>query len=196
MRYVTEPTPGSPADRQDDADPEQVARTILLRRLSVAPRTRSELRTDLLRRGLPEEVADRVLDRFAEVGLIDDTSYAQSWVESRQRTRGSARGILRQELRSKGISDDDAALALEGIDEDAERARAVQLVAGEGALDGAARARGPGPAAGVDADAPWLPARHRAVGRHRGAGRAAGRSTRIRTTEGSRSCWSRRAVTA
>ncbi len=128
MRYVTEPTPGSPADRQDDADPEQVARTILLRRLSVAPRTRSELRTDLLRRGLAEEVADRVLDRFAEVGLIDDTSYAQSWVESRQRTRGSARGILRQELRSKGISDDDAALALERIDEDAERARAVQLV--------------------------------------------------------------------
>jgi regulatory protein len=128
MRYVSEPTPGSPADLQDDADPEQVARTILLRRLSAAPRTRSELRTDLLRRGLPEEVADRVLDRFTEVGLIDDTSYAQSWVESRQRARGSARGILRQELRAKGISDDDAALALEGIDEDAERARAVQLV--------------------------------------------------------------------
>ena len=128
MRYVTEPRPGSPADGQDDADPEQVARTILLRRLSAAPRTRSELRSDLLRRGIPEEAADRVLDRFAEVGLIDDTSYAQSWVESRQRTRGSARGVLRQELRSKGISDDDAALALEGIDEVAERARAVRLV--------------------------------------------------------------------
>lgn len=128
MRYVTEPTPGSPADLQDDADPEQVARTILLRRLSAAPRTRSELRSDLLRRGLAEDLADRVLDRFVEVGLIDDTAYAQLWVDSRQRTRGSARGVLRQELRSKGISDDDAALALEGIDEDAERARAVQLV--------------------------------------------------------------------
>jgi regulatory protein len=128
VRYVTEPTPESPADLQDEADPEQVARTILLRRLSAAPRTRSELRTDLLRRGLAEDVADRVLDRFTEVGLIDDTAYAQLWVDSRQRTRGSARGVLRQELRSKGISDDDAALALEGIDEDAERARAVQLV--------------------------------------------------------------------
>lgn len=128
MRYVTEPKPGSPADDQDDADPEQVARTILLRRLSAAPRTRSELRSDLLRRGLDEDVADRVLDRFTEVGLIDDSAFAQSWVDSRQRTRGSARGILRQELRSKGISDDDAALALEGIDEDAERARAAQLV--------------------------------------------------------------------
>ncbi len=128
MRYVTEPTPGSPGDLQDDADPEQVARTILLRRLSAAPRSRSELRSDLLRRGLAEDVADRVLDRFTEVGLIDDTSYAAAWVESRQRTRGAARGILRQELRSKGISDDDAALALDAIDEEAERARAVQLV--------------------------------------------------------------------
>ena len=128
MRYVKEPTPGSPADLQDDADPEQVARTILLRRLSAAPRTRSELRTDLLRRGLAEDVADRVLDRFTEVGLIDDTAYAQLWVDSRQRTRGSARGVLRQELRAKGVSDDDAALALDGIDEDAERSRAVELV--------------------------------------------------------------------
>ncbi len=125
---MTEPTPGSPADLQDDADPEQVARTILLRRLSAAPRTRSELRTDLLRRGLAEDVADRVLDRFTEVGLIDDTAYAQLWVDSRQRTRGSARGVLRQELRAKGVSDDDAALALDGIDEDAERSRAVELV--------------------------------------------------------------------
>lgn len=128
MRYVTEPTPGSPADLQDDADPEQVARTILLRRLSAAPRTRSELRTDLLRRGVPEDVADRVLDRFVDVGLIDDSAFAQLWVDSRQRTRGSARGVLRQELRSKGIGDDDAARALEGIDDEAERARAMELV--------------------------------------------------------------------
>jgi regulatory protein len=105
-----------------------VVRTILPRRLSAAPRTRSELRSDLLRRGVAEDVADRVLDRFAEVGLIDDAAYAQLWVDSRQRTRGSARGVLRQELRAKGVSDDDAAVALEGIDDDAERSRAVQLV--------------------------------------------------------------------
>jgi regulatory protein len=128
VRYVTEPTPGSPDDLQEDADPEQAARTILLRRLSAAPRTRSELRTDLLRRGVPEDAADRALDRFTEVGLIDDAAYAQLWVDSRQRTRGSARGVLRQELRSKGVSDDDAAAALDGIDDDVERARAVQLV--------------------------------------------------------------------
>lgn len=121
------PTPGSMADQGPDADPEQVARTILLRRLSAAPRTRAELRADLLRRGVPEEVADRVLDRFVEVGLIDDHAFAAAWVESRQRSKGTARSVLRQELRAKGVSDDDAGSALARVDDEAERARAVQL---------------------------------------------------------------------
>ena len=126
MRDVRDPAPGTPAD--DDADPEQVARTILLRRLSAAPRTRSELRADLLRRGTPDGVADRVLDRFVEVGLIDDSEFARLWVDSRQRTRGSARSVLRQELRGKGVDEVDVSHALEAIDDDQERARALELV--------------------------------------------------------------------
>ena len=128
MRYVNEPTPGSAADLQPEADPEQAARTILLRRLTAAPRTREELRTDLLKRGIPEQTADRVLDRFAEVGLIDDAAYARMWVESRQRSRGTAGSVLRRELRAKGIDDADAQEALAAIDPAAERERAVRLV--------------------------------------------------------------------
>ncbi len=128
MRYVNQPTPGSPADLQDEADPDEVARTILLRRLAAAPRTRSELRADLCRRGIPEQVADRVLDRFTEVGLIDDAAYARLWVESRQRTRGSARSVLRQELRGKGVDAMAVDEALASIDADVERERAKQLV--------------------------------------------------------------------
>jgi regulatory protein len=90
-------------------------------------------------------VAERVLDRFAEVGLIDDASYAQSWVESRQRTRGSARAVLRQELRAKGVAADDAEAALASIDPDAERERARELVRakarGVARLEPAARVR-------------------------------------------------------
>lgn len=127
-RFPAEPTPGSAADQQAEADPEQVARTVLLRRLTAAPRTRHDLRADLLRRNIPEEVADRVLDRFTEVGLIDDASFAQAWVESRQRSRGTARSVLRQELRAKGVADDDAQEALASIDPEAERERAAQLV--------------------------------------------------------------------
>ena len=128
MRYVNEPTPGSAADLQPEADPEQAARTILLRRLTAAPRTREELRADLLKRGIPEQTAERVLDRFTEVGLIDDAAYARMWVESRQRSRGTASAVLRQELRAKGIDDADAQQALADIDPAAERERAVRLV--------------------------------------------------------------------
>lgn len=122
------PTPGSPADLAPDADPEQVARTILLRRLTAAPRSRSQLHDDLRKRGVPEEVCERVLDRFTDVGLIDDETFARMWVESRQRSRGMARPVLRQELRRKGIDGEVAEAALEEIDPDDERARAVELV--------------------------------------------------------------------
>ncbi len=123
-----QPSPGSPADLQPEADPEQVARTILLRRLSAAPRTRAELQGDLLSRGIPEDVAARVLDRFTEVGLIDDALYARMWVDSRQRSRGSARGVLRQELRRKGVSAEVIEDAVGGIDGETERIRALELV--------------------------------------------------------------------
>ncbi len=128
VRYVNEPAPGSLADQQDDADPEQVARTILLRRLSASPRTRKELGDDLRKRGVSDEVAERVLDRFVEVGLIDDLEFARQWAVSRQRTKGSARSVLRRELRSKGIDDESVADALGQIDPEVERMRARQLV--------------------------------------------------------------------
>ena len=100
-------------DPQDlPADPEQVARTILLRRLESAPRTRSELATTLRERNVPEDVALRVLDRFEEVGLIDDRVFARMWVESRQRTRSLSGRALHNELRRKGVRDDLIAEAL------------------------------------------------------------------------------------
>jgi len=129
----------------DEADPEQVARTVVLRRLSAAPRTRKDLAEDLGRRGIPTEVIDRVLDRFTEVGLIDDAEYARLWVSSRHRSRGTARQSLRHELRAKGITDDDALEALEAIDDDLERARGLALVRSKlpstSRLEPAARAR-------------------------------------------------------
>ena len=50
-------------------------------------------------RNVPDEVASQLLDRFEEVGLIDDEAFARSWVDSRQRTRGLARRALAQERR-------------------------------------------------------------------------------------------------
>jgi regulatory protein len=76
------------------------------------PRTRAQLATTLARRGFPEETVERVLDRFSDVGLIDDVAFAQAWVDSRHAGRGLARRALAYELRARGIEEETAATAV------------------------------------------------------------------------------------
>jgi regulatory protein len=105
-------------------DPAAAAREIALRRLSVRARSRKELASDLKSRQVAPEIAEQVLDRFTEVGLIDDGAFAQEWVESRGRRSGTAK--LRQELRLKGVSEERIAEATGGrADEDLDNARAL-----------------------------------------------------------------------
>ncbi len=113
---------------EEPADPEAVARAICLRALTGAAKTRRQLAELLARRGVPEEAATAVLDRFGEVGLIDDAAFARAWVTSRQAGRGLARRALRAELRAKGVDGEEAEEALAGVDDDDERAAARRLV--------------------------------------------------------------------
>src|SRR3954453_14102516 len=111
--------PGSPEDEM--GDPESVARGICLRALTGAPKTRQQLADLLATRGVPDDAAEAVLDRFTEVGLIDDATYARAWVTSRQAGRGLARRALSAELRAKGVDAEVAAEAVEAVDDDDER---------------------------------------------------------------------------
>jgi regulatory protein len=110
------------------ADPESVARAICLRALTGAPKTRQQLAELLVRRGVPDDAAETVLDRLTEVGLIDDAAYARAWVTSRQTGRGLARRALQSELRAKGIDPEVAAEAVDLVDDEDERAAARRLV--------------------------------------------------------------------
>lgn len=83
----------------------------------------------LAKKGYSAEVAERVLDRLAEVGLVNDADFAQQWVHSRHTYSGKGKRALALELRRKGIGQDDAAEALAQIDSEDERARATELVA-------------------------------------------------------------------
>ena len=119
--------PGAPEG--DCGDPESVARGICLRALTGAPKTRQQLADLLATRGVPDEAAETVLDRFTEVGLIDDAAYARAWVSSRQSGRGLARRALSAELRAKGVDAEVAAEAVEAVGDDDEREAARRLVA-------------------------------------------------------------------
>jgi regulatory protein len=109
-------------------DPESVARSICLKLLESKARSRQELADALDERGVPDESARIVLDRFTEVGLIDDEDLAQNLVSARHRERGLAARALSLELGRRGIDRELAGRAVAAIDRDAEYERASQLV--------------------------------------------------------------------
>ncbi len=100
-----------------------------LRLLTGAPKTRAQLAEALRRRGVPDDVAERVLDRLVDVRLIDDGAFADAWVDTRHRGRGLARRALRAELRQRGVDDELVGSAVARIDDDDEAAAAAALVA-------------------------------------------------------------------
>ncbi|WP_346764513.1 recombination regulator RecX [Rhodococcus sp. HNM0569] len=120
------PTGGSGASFRGT---EAQAKDVCLRLLADRARSRAELADKLAAKGFDPEVAERVLDRLAEVRLIDDADFAEQWVRSRHTYSGRGKRALAVELRRKGVGPEDAARALDLIDADDERARATELVA-------------------------------------------------------------------
>jgi regulatory protein len=122
------PPSGGNEVEDDPGDPEQVARSICLRALTGAPKTRRQLADLLAKRGVPDDAAERVLDRFDEVGLVDDAAFARAWVTSRQAGRGLARRALKAELRAKGVDGEVAEEAVALVDDEDEWSTARRLV--------------------------------------------------------------------
>jgi regulatory protein len=127
---------GHPAESRESARrgglPEQSeserAREICLRQLAVRPRTRAELAKALARKEISDEVISEVLDRYDEVGIIDDAAFARAWVSSRHHGRGLARRALATELRRRGVDSEVASEALETLDDEEEATTARALV--------------------------------------------------------------------
>src|SRR3954465_13338578 len=118
----------SRAQRAGEQSESERAREICLRQLAERPRTRAELAKVLARKEISDEVIAEVLDRYDEVGIIDDAAFARAWVSSRHHGRGLARRALANELRQRGVDAEVASEALDTLDEDEEAATARALV--------------------------------------------------------------------
>jgi regulatory protein len=57
----------------------------------------------LTRKGVSEEIANRVLERLIEKGYVDDERFARFWVENRNQRKGISHRKLEAELRAKGV---------------------------------------------------------------------------------------------
>ncbi|MGQ0625713.1 MAG: regulatory protein RecX [Sporichthyaceae bacterium] len=133
------------AERQEPVDPQERAREICLNQLSHGPRTAAQLARVLARKGVEAEVAEAILGRLTEVGLIDDEAFAAAWVQSRHSGRGLARRALAHELRTRGVEAGVIALAVAELDPEQElataRALAVKRINATRGLQSAVRYR-------------------------------------------------------
>ncbi len=110
-----------------DADLAERARETVLRVLTAAPKSRAELAQSLARKGYPERVVVPILDRFEEVGLVDDAQYAEMIVRTRHAERGLSRRAISMELRRRGVDPETSTSALEQVDDDSEADAAHDL---------------------------------------------------------------------
>ena len=114
-------------EKNKEIEAADAAKQVLLRRLSHAPRTRKELAKDLKDKDISDEVANVALDRFEEVGLINDQALASNYVSSQHERKGLGKNALRQQLRAKGVADDVALEAISQISDDQEFQAAFAL---------------------------------------------------------------------
>ena len=81
----------------------------------------------MARRGVPADAATAVLDRFEDVGIIDDDAFAAAWVQSRHSGRGLGRRALAQELRRRGVDEQTVHDAVSVVTSDDEQTAAQAL---------------------------------------------------------------------
>lgn len=110
-----------------EADPAAIARAIVLRKLSASAKTRAELEKALAERNVPADIATAILNRFAEVGLIDDQMYAAVFARSRHEHNGLAARAISYQLAHKGIGQSEIETAVADLTPEVEAAAAIKL---------------------------------------------------------------------
>ena len=112
---------------EESSDPYSLAQTIALIALAPRAKSRGELFNHLKKRGVAEDIANAVLYRLQEQGLVNDEEFARSWSESRQRSKKLSRRAIVDELRGKGIDGDIIEIVALEIDENREHDLALEL---------------------------------------------------------------------
>lgn len=74
--------------------------------LGFRPRSESELKDRLRRRGFDTDTIDIVISRLREKKLVDDVAFAQYWADNRESFSPRSQWLTGLELRQKGIAGD------------------------------------------------------------------------------------------
>jgi len=127
----------SPAERRErraEIDDPAVVLEAAARFLEVRARSVLEVRRRLGQAGYRSDLVEAAIERMTELGMLDDATFARTWIESRDRARPRGEIALRRELALKGV---DRAV----VDELLEERRDVGSAASAGGVDLAAAER-------------------------------------------------------
>lgn len=94
--------------------------------LAARARSTREIEQKLLQAGYRPCTVEMVIYKLQRENLLDDADFARQWVESRQNHK-LGRSRIAQELRRKGVSQDEAEEALAIIDDEDQLAGAIAL---------------------------------------------------------------------
>jgi regulatory protein len=87
--------------------------------LSYRARSEKEIRQNLRKHEIPEEVIEETLARLRIAGLANDNEFARAWVENRNTFRPRSKKALAIELRQKGLDDETIQASTSAVDEEA-----------------------------------------------------------------------------
>ena len=85
--------------------------------LSYRSRSEQEIRINLSKHEIPEEIILEVLIKLRRSTLVDDRAFARNWIENRSQFKPRGKRALSTELSQKGISREIIDDELKGIDE-------------------------------------------------------------------------------
>jgi len=77
-----------------------------IRYLSYRPRSESELRGQLQRRGFDDNSIEATLTKLKKQGLVDDIAFAQFWKDNRESFSPRSQRLTKLELKRKGVADE------------------------------------------------------------------------------------------
>lgn len=98
-------------------DARETAYQQTLKLLNFRQRSQAEVERNLRDHQYSSDVIEAVIERLQSAGLLDDSRFAQSWVDNRNEFRPRGKSLLRMELRQRGLDDKAIATAVDDIDE-------------------------------------------------------------------------------
>jgi regulatory protein len=86
--------------------------------LGYRPRSSSEVRQNLLKRGVSDDLVEKTITHLQQAGLVNDREFARAWIENRNTFQPRSKSVLRFELHRKGLSDELAQPVLDELVDD------------------------------------------------------------------------------